>query len=1022
MAVEKFKFLSPGVFIAEVDESIREAARPADGPIIIGRYEHGPAMRPVSVNSWSDWTTFFGDPIDGTGKPASATLKTRTGGKVDVWRLGNYQGPTYAGYAAESYLKSQASPATAVRLLGMAPENASTDAAKAGWYTQTTGGASSQPGNLRSNNGGAWGLFIFNSSSQTVGNGGDAGLGRRYTLSGTLGAVFYLSEGTVELSGTAMVATPTVTNMIATASTYTLIKSLTTAQGGTTSNHFKLVFKDRSSTAYKTTTVNFSRDSTAYIREALNVDPITTNGSLNSSANTQKYWLGETYEESVKSISSAGAGKQYGVIMCLSSGSSVSSAEGNHNMQADYQYAKSGWIFSQDLDGDNTTFDASDTSRCERLFRFCATDAGEYIQKQIKVSISNITAPSYEGAYPTFDVEVRSIGSLDSKLSTTGRLEIFQGCNLNRNSNKYIGRAIGDRYYAYDKSNEVMVRYGENTNRSRFIRVEMYSDATPVNKGAVPFGFEGPIKPKGFAVLSGSSNFYDRQYAAKATLVTGSGVHVNTIVQRPTKFSWTPADGADGADGIIFHNPSDDGSDDGFLNFTASVDYPSTRLRTTNDADGDNLTQTKGAYFGFTALKDGVSNLDPGVVDMLRPIPFGLQADSFTVSDVSEVSYYFTLDDIRGDADDTTYQSGSRKSGYSVSAKSGSWKNTVDIDAKQFSLPLYGGFDGLRLNEKEPFNNSDLAGTTKDSFYANYTLRTALKVVEDEEVTEGNIVTIPGITETTITDQVINLAEKRQDVLGIIDIEGGYTPATENTNTRISRTPKSVTTAVSNIKSRQLDSSFACCYYPWVYVTDTRTTATVYLPPSVVGLGAMGYSDANSDGVWFAPAGFTRGGLSGGEINLKVAGVTQQLNRDARDELYEVDINPIANFTNEGIVVFGQKTLLADPSALDRINVRRMLIYVKKEVRLIANNILFEQNVSDTWNKFKAKTNAFLDSVKTRYGISEYLVKLDSSTTTPDLIDQNVLYAKVYIKPARAIEYIALDFVITRTDADFSTY
>ena len=287
---------------------------------------------------------------------------------------------------------------------------------------------------------------------------------------------------------------------------------------------------------------------------------------------------------------------------------------------------------------------------------------------------------------------------------------------------------------------------------------------------------------------------------------------------------------------------------------------------------------------------------------------------------------------------------------------------------------------------------------------------------------EGNIVTIPGVTETTITNEVINLAEKRQDLLGIIDIEGGYTPATENANDRAARTPKSVATAVSNIKSRQLDSSFACTYYPWVHIRDTRTNATVYLPPSVVGLGTMGASDAASDAVWFAPAGFNRGGISNGQINLAVGGVTQQLNRDDRDDLYEVDINPIANFTQEGIVVFGQKTLLADPSALDRINVRRMLIYVKKQVRLIANGILFEQNVQDTWNKFKNQANTFLSSVQTQFGISEYLVKLDSSTTTADLIDQNVLYAKVYIKPARAIEFIALDFIITKTDADFSSY
>ena len=1011
MAVEKFKFLSPGVFIAEVDESIRETPRPADGPIIIGRTEHGPAMRPVSVDSWTDWTTFFGNPIDGTGKPSSEVSKTRTGGKVDVWRVGNYQGPTYAAYGAESYLKSQASPATTVRLLGMSPSNASTDAAKAGWYTQTTGGAASNPGTLLSNNGGAWGLFVFNSSSQPPTCSGG------HTISGTLAAVFYLSEGTVLLSGSAMADNAYGTSI--TASNYMLISSLkSTDVTGVNAGSFKLVFNDRSNTTYKTAVVDFTRTSVNYIRESLNVDTISCNGALNSSANTQKYWLGETFEESVASTigSDATAGSQFGVIMCLSSGSAASSAEGNHKMQSDFQYAKSGWVFSQDLDSDNTTFDPADSTRCERLFRFCATDAGEYLQKNIKISISNITPASYDGGYPTFDVEVRTIGSLDSKLSTTGRLEYFQGCNLDRNSNKFVARVIGDYYYEYDKTNELMVRYGENPNRSRYIRIEMYSDATPVNKGAVPFGYEGPIRPKSFACLSGSSNYYPQELANKATVVTASA-HVNTIVQRPTRFGWVkPLTSA----AAIRHAV---GAGVPAVCFTASVVYPATRLRTANSDTGDNLSAVKGTYFGFTALKNGSSNLDPGVTDMLRPIPFGLQADSFSVSDVSEISHYFTLDDVKGEGTTTAnYVSGSRKAGTSVTARSGSWKAIVDNNAKNFSLPLYGGFDGLRITEKEPFNNSDLSSTTKTSYYANYSLRTALKVIEDEEVVEGNIVTMPGITETTITDEVISLAEKRQDLLGIIDIEGGYTPSTENSNSKAARTPKSVATAVSNMKSRQLDSSFACTYYPWVHIRDTRTNATVYLPPSVVGLGAMGASDAASDAVWFAPAGFNRGGISNGQINLKVGGVTQQLNRDDRDDLYEVDVNPIANFTQEGIVVFGQKTLLADPSALDRVNVRRMLIYVKKQVRLIANGILFEQNVQDTWNKFKNQANTFLGSVQTQFGISEYLVKLDNTTTTPDLIDQNVLYAKVYIKPARAIEFIALDFVITKTDADFSSY
>ena len=748
----------------------------------------------------------------------------------------------------------------------------------------------------------------------------------------------------------------------------------------------------------------------------LNVDPVATNANLVGSSNQQKYFLGETYEEAVaRIVGAAGAGAQYGAIMCLQSGSALATAEGHHRMLSDYQYAKTGYIFSQDLSADRATFDPANGERAERLFRFCATDAGEYIQKNIKISISNITDASYEGGYPTFDVEVRTIGSRDSKLATEGRLEYFQRCNLDRNSNKFIGRVIGDYYYEYDKANERLVRYGEFPNRSRYIRVEMYSDATPINKGAVPFGFEGPLKPRDFATISGSNQMFAYDLAAKDTLVQASE-QVNTMVQFRTKFSWLSSDQESLLRAKEFASATG-------VDYTASIQFPSTRLRSTNSDAGDSTTKTKGAYFGFSALKVGSDQLDPGVVDYLRPLPFGLQSDSFTPGDASEISYYFTLDDIVGTADSATYTSGSRKAGTSRSAVgSEGWKSTVGIGAKNFSLPLYGGFDGLRINEKEPFNNSDLAGTTKASYYANYSLRTALKTVEDAEVTEANILTIPGITETTITDEVIRTAEERQDVLAIIDVEGGYVPATENSNSKVTRTPKSVATAVSNIKSRQLDSSFAACYYPWVYITDTRTAATVYLPPSVVGLGAMGRSDASTDQVWFAPAGFNRGGISKNQINLQVGGVTQQLNRDDRDELYEVDINPIANFTQEGIVVFGQKTLLADPSALDRINVRRMLIYVKKKVRLIANGILFDQNVEDTWNRFRNQTEDFLRGVQTNLGISEYLVKLDNTTTTADLIDQNVLYAKVYIKPARAIEFIALDFVITRTDADFSTY
>ena len=152
---------------------------------------------------------------------------------------------------------------------------------------------------------------------------------------------------------------------------------------------------------------------------------------------------------------------------------------------------------------------------------------------------------------------------------------------------------------------------------------------------------------------------------------------------------------------------------------------------------------------------------------------------------------------------------------------------------------------------------------------------------------------------------------------------------------------------------------------------------------------------------------------------MPVVGVRERLTSADRDDLYSANINPIATFPSEGIVIFGQKTLQMQRSSLDRINVRRLMIFLKKEVSRLATRVLFDQNVEATWNRFKALVDPFLASVKARFGITEYRLVLDESTTTPDLIDQNVLYAKILLKPARSIEFIAIDFVIANTGASF---
>jgi phage tail sheath protein FI len=255
--------------------------------------------------------------------------------------------------------------------------------------------------------------------------------------------------------------------------------------------------------------------------------------------------------------------------------------------------------------------------------------------------------------------------------------------------------------------------------------------------------------------------------------------------------------------------------------------------------------------------------------------------------------------------------------------------------------------------------------------------------------------------------------------LAVIDLPNVYVPEHENANLSQAARRGSVSATVSDLKARSINSSYGATYYPWVQIRDTINDQNVWVPPSVVSLGALSYGQ-RTQALWFAPAGFTRGGLSEGRGGVPVLAVSQRLNSRERDSLYEANINPIAQFPAEGIVIFGQKTLQVTPSALDRINVRRLLIYLKREISIISSRLLFDQNVEVTWNRFLSQVNPFLQSVQSNLGLTDYRVILDETTTTPDLVDRNVMYAKIYLKPARAIEFIALDFVITNSGASFA--
>jgi hypothetical protein len=972
MAEKKFRFVSPGIFINEVDNSQLPNDLPDVGPIIIGRAEYGPAMRPIRINSPSEFVEFYGNPIAG-------------GRGDDVWRDGNYVGPTYGAYAAMAYLRAGVGPVNYVRLLG-ADTATATGNGQAGWGTG--GGASNEMATNKT----ALGLFLFNSSSATM---YDNDIG-----TGNLAAVFYTNGATVGLVG----------KNGGTASDEGVLGLIESSGDGL---EFTAAVSGSDNTQYKTS-FNFDRNSSKYIRKVFNTNPQLVQsgrGATHTKASdirnlADKYFLGETFERFATlstteggNIANTSAGKVYGIIVPL--GKTTSEADNFGYKRRGFEDGQTGFVFSQDTSTTSTGFDA--VSRTQPLFKIKALNHAEWASKNLKVSISDIRAARNDiDGYGTFTVEVRMAGDSDNVPEI---IEQFTGCNLNPASEDYIAKKIGDKYLEWRESERRLVQRGEFNNQSKYVYIEMNQLVADglAPQSLVPFGFFGPVKPKNFSVFSGSVH----------TFLSGAGV--NTTSTKITTFA-TGTFAVTGGYGVsspavggAFMQQIADGSGN---EFTASFAFPSLSLR--EKASDGGMSDPTRAYFGIqtTITKDSI-RFDPGYADYVRGAPGS--AGVFTTGSSFEYSFVFTLDDVKSGGE---YVSGSRLAGTSISAVNSSHKNTLDSGYNRFTMPLWGGHDGVDISEQEPFNNVAIGSTAnQDTSYAYNTVKRAIDTVADPEFVEANILSVPGVTQPIVTDHVLSVAEGRADCLAVIDIQNVYDPSTESTNTFADRVG-SVSSAVSSLEQRRINSSYGCTFYPWVRIRDDISNASLWVPPSVIAIGTFASSEARAE-LWFAPAGFTRGGLSTGAGGFPVLSTTERLRREDRDDLYEVNVNPIATFPSEGIVVFGQKTLQVTPSALDRINVRRLLIFLKKRISRIAASILFDQNVRTTWTRFKAEADKFLGSVQARLGLSEFRVLLDETTTTPDLVDRNILYAKIFLKPARSIEFIAIDFVITRSGASF---
>ena len=639
-------------------------------------------------------------------------------------------------------------------------------------------------------------------------------------------------------------------------------------------------------------------------------------------------------------------------------------------------------------------------------------------------------SPNTTVPFGSFTVTLYPVGTPDKRAKHEA-LEKFTNCNLNPNSPNYIAARIGDKHLSWNYSLGKHLELGQYANRSKYIRVEM-NPALEIdfNQASLPFGVTGPIRPNTAFYESGSAFFTDNwyQHTAEASLVPAETYASGGLLigGRPQPTLELAASTYPYAAHIDVNEDSDDATtkEAGMSAFSGTFPFPAVSLRSSS-ADGPGPGPGEDAYFGVSTTKSKNSNRpDHGITDYLRGLPFhdsvlGRFDELTGLPNGTEYSWVFSLDDIRiNETGDGHHVSGSRADGSSLTAASSSYKSVLDKHDRFWTV-FYGGHDGLDITEAEPFRNSQwtVGTTTKYTHYAWNSIDRAINTVADPDVLEYNLITAPGITNDDLTDRIIEVAEDRADALAIVDLADVFKPSTENTES-YSNNLGTLTSVVSSLQTRDLDTSYACTYYPWVQIKDTRTDAMLWAPPSVVALGTMASSEASSE-LWFAPAGFNRGGLTEGSSGLPVVSVSERLTQKQRDKLYENNVNPIARFPSEGIVIFGQKTLQASQSALDRINVRRLLIYLKKEISRMSTEVLFDNNVPATWNRFIGMVNPFLSSVRSRFGVTDFKLVLDETTTTPDLIDRNIMYAKIFIKPARAIEFIALDFIITKSGASF---
>lgn len=1000
-------FRSPNFFDREIDQSAPAPQGPVGVPAgVIGTANKGPAFVPVTVGNFDQFVATFG----------------------------NLDPKKFGPYAANAFLANRSS-LTYMRVLGAGSNASAADIAR----TQSQGrvlnsgfhldGASpANPGDGR--HVGSVQFIVAQHLKQTAEAFGQADFTDNDSFRGS---TVNLVRGVLLLaSGARLMVASADKSLVGT------VNSLVDFGSPDATGQFKLIISSTLGNAFFNTdgnpgvrvlTASLDPSSTNYFAKVLNTDPDRFVAS--------QHLLYSDFAVDTE-IATVGSAQSVAVL----SGSVNTSLNSGDTTLA---YRKAFGAFDTRYKTPATTnFISQPYGTTEYdLFRVEALDDGAFASKLYKVSIANVKAsldPAYQ--YGTFSLQIRDWN--DSDVSPLV-LEQFNNCTLDPNSDHYVAKIVGDRkvffnFDSTDPNERRIVASGKYANVSKYVRVVMV-DA--VNRGvvpatALPFGF------RGFPVLKTNDTLTDSGTNVGGVvrltgILTGSAVGLSGSIVPPIPFRSKVTKGARPSPSVWLGQP-------GINELAVPLYYWGVKFERSNVPLDPNLQVLPNQLLASLTAFQGIKELDVVVTgsgaDLLNDNKFSLSRVALSNASLNDLTasvdtHMREAAYLRNGVVDTTQYTINDGVLNRVTFATLLGKGTASqfnrfVSYLKFTTFLGGGYDGVNFLDPDARKMNDRAtsfdagGAAASAFVSpgmltnqngsgqlNSTVASyvaAVNIMTDQLQVNHNLLAIPGIREPFITDYAAAATKAYGLALYTMDLAKYDEQANRLFDDSATR-PDVNQTAVA-LDTRAIDNNYVGTYFPDVYIDDATNKRRVKVPASVAAYSALSFNDRVGY-PWFAPAGFNRAALD------SVANVEVRLTSADRDRLQDSRINPIATFPRQGFVIFGQKTLQVNRSALDRINVRRLVLEIKRIIMGIALKLEFEQNTPDVWNRFVSEAVLQLGLIQAQAGIEAFQVVMNETNNTAADIQLNRLNGRVKFVPTRVIEFIAVDFIITNSGVQF---